>query len=128
MQALLLHTLILRKSSEVKWDYSEHSRQKCVQLTNFKVTSGIENVVPVPILLTHFPLHIKGITTPNVNVSVSVKLDPIEIHCDAWKWRGIDFQASQCISMASNLTLSLTLGVLLCFRLKLFLSSTFGKW
>ena len=26
----------------------------------------------------------KGITTPSV--SVSVKLDPIEIHCDAWKW------------------------------------------
>ena len=60
------------------------------------------------------PVLSKSITTPSI--SGSVKLDAIEKHCDAWKlgrgrgW-GIDFQASQCISMGSNLTLSLTLGV-----------------
>ena len=51
----------------------------------------------------------KGIPTPSVSGSRSVRLDSIEIHCDILKWRGVDFQASQCNSIASNLMLTLLL-------------------
>ena len=65
------------------------------------------------------PLNVKGIPTPRGSVSfigsgsgsgsssISCRLGSIGIHCDAWKWRGIDFQASQCIPIGPNMPLTL---------------------
>ena len=51
------------------------------------------------------------VPTPSVSINTSIAAC-IGIHCDAWEWRVIDSQASQCMPIqAATLALTLTLGV-----------------